>query len=94
VLNNGQASLASSSINMTATYLYNHSMPGHLLARGASPDAQYWEFSVTGDGDDQWEPGEVLEVLVVSPAYSFAPGDYELKMLLYNGAVVQYSYAI
>lgn len=94
VLNNGQSSLGLSAIDMTVAYLYNHSMPAHLLVQGVAPTAQYWEYTVAGNGDDTWEPGEVLEVRVVSPAYSFEQGDYTLKMLLYNGAVVQYRFTI
>jgi archaellum component FlaG (FlaF/FlaG flagellin family) len=94
VLNNGQSTLESSTINMTVAYLNNHSMPGNLLSRDASSTAQYWDYAVTGNGDDQWAPGEVLEVRVVSPACGFEPGDYKLKMLLYNGAVVQYGFTI
>jgi archaellum component FlaG (FlaF/FlaG flagellin family) len=94
VLNNGQSSLATSVITMSAVYLDNHTMPGNLLARGVNTSVQYWDFVVTGDGDDQWEPGEMLEVHVVSPTYSFAPGDYKLKLLLYNGAVAQYGFTI
>jgi archaellum component FlaG (FlaF/FlaG flagellin family) len=94
VLNNGKASMAPSRINMTVAYLYNQSMPAHLLVQGISSSAQYWEYAVTGNGDSQWEPGEVLEVSVISPGYDFAPGEYTLKMLLYNGAVVQYRFTI
>jgi archaellum component FlaG (FlaF/FlaG flagellin family) len=94
VLNNGKSSLGTSAINLSAVYLDNQTMPGNLLARDASTSAQYWDYVVTGDGDDQWEPGEMLEVGVVSPVYSFGPGDYQLKMLLYNGAVVQYGFTI
>jgi archaellum component FlaG (FlaF/FlaG flagellin family) len=94
VLNNGETSLAPSAINMTVAYLYNNTMPAGLLVRGVSPTAQYWEYTITGDIDQRWGPGEVLEVRVLSPAYSFTRGDYKLKMLLYNGAVVQYSFTI
>jgi archaellum component FlaG (FlaF/FlaG flagellin family) len=94
VLNNGQSGIGTSAINMSVVYLNNQSMPGNLLVRGASTSAQYWDYVVTGDGDDQWGPGEMLEVRVVSPGYSFGPGDYKLKMLLYNGAVVQYRFTI
>ena len=36
----------------------------------------------------------MLEVSVVSPGYEFEPGEYTLKMLLYNGAAVQYRFTI
>jgi archaellum component FlaG (FlaF/FlaG flagellin family) len=94
VLNNGQSGIGTSAINMSAVYLDNQSLPGNLLVRGASASAQYWNYVVSGDGDDEWEPGEMLEVQVVSPAYGFGPGDYKLKMLLYNGAAVQYGFTI
>jgi archaellum component FlaG (FlaF/FlaG flagellin family) len=94
VLNNGEASLGPSVINMTIAYLSNRSMPGNILSRDASPTAQYWDYAITGNGDGQWDPGEVLEVRVMSPAYSFAPGEYTFKMLLYNMAVVQYGFTI
>jgi archaellum component FlaG (FlaF/FlaG flagellin family) len=94
VLNNGQSSLAPAAINMTVAYLSNHTMPGNILSRGAGTTAQYWDYAVTGNGDDQWDPGEVLVVRVVSPTYSFTPGDYTFKMLLYNSAVVQYGFTI
>jgi archaellum component FlaG (FlaF/FlaG flagellin family) len=94
VLNNGQSGIVASAINMSAVYLDNQSLPGNLLARGASTSSQYWDYVVTGDGDGEWEPGEMLEVVVVSPGYSIVPGDYQLKMLLYNGAAVQYGFTI
>jgi archaellum component FlaG (FlaF/FlaG flagellin family) len=94
VLNNGQASLGPSAINMTIVYLYNHSIPGQILARGASSADQYWDYAVTGNGDDQWDPGEVLEVRAISPAFDFRPGEYTFKMLLYNMAAVQFRFTI
>jgi archaellum component FlaG (FlaF/FlaG flagellin family) len=94
VLNNGKSGIGSSLINKTVAYLYNHSMPGYLLTQEVNPSAQYWEYTVTGNGDDEWAPGEVLELRVISPAYSFEPGDYKFKLLLYNGAVVQYGFTI
>jgi archaellum component FlaG (FlaF/FlaG flagellin family) len=94
VLNNGQSDIGTSAINMSGVYLDNQSLPGNLLARGVSTSVQYWDYVVDGDGDDQWEPGEMLFIGVVSPAYSFEPGDYKLKLLLYNGAVVQYGFTI
>jgi archaellum component FlaG (FlaF/FlaG flagellin family) len=94
VLNNGKASLGMPTINMTVVYLNNHSMPANILAAGTSSSAQYWDYALTGNGDGQWGPGEVLEVRVVSPAYNLEPGDYTFKMLLYNGAVVQYGFTI
>jgi len=94
VLNNGKMSLAPPAINMTVAYINNHTSPAGVLKQGVSPAEQYWDYTIAGDPDDKWDPGEVLEVSVVSPAYSFTPGDYRLKMLLYNGAVVQYSFTI
>ena len=52
VLNNGEATLAPSAINLTVAYLYNHSMPAHMLAQGVSPTDQYWVYAVSGNGDD------------------------------------------
>jgi archaellum component FlaG (FlaF/FlaG flagellin family) len=94
VLNNGHSDIGGSAIAMTAIYLDNQTRPGNLLVRGVDASAQYWDYVLTGDGDDQWEPGEMLEVNVVSPGYSFTPGDYKLKLLLYNGAVGQYGFTI
>jgi archaellum component FlaG (FlaF/FlaG flagellin family) len=94
VLNNGRSEIGTSAIDMSAVYLDNQTLPGNLLARGVDASAQYWEYVVTGDGNGEWDPGEMLELTVVSPAYSFTPGDYKLKLLLYNGASEQYGFTI
>lgn len=94
VLNNGQSEIGTPAIDMSAVYLDNQTLPGNLLVRGVDASAQYWEYVVTGDGDGEWDPGEMLELTVVSPAYSFVPGDYKLKLLLYNGAGEQYGFTI
>lgn len=94
VLNGGETSLSPATINMTVAYLDNETMPGHVVAPGATPAGQYWTYAISGGTDANWDPGEVLEVRVVSPSYGFAPGSYRLKLLLYNGAVVQYRFTI
>jgi len=94
VLNNGKNGIGPSQINMTATYLNNDTAPDNLLPREASESSPYWYYTITGDADGSWDPNDVLDVYVVSPASGFASGEYQFRMLLNNGAVVQYRFTI
>lgn len=94
VLNNGRVSLSPYAINLTAVYLDNDTSSANLLAQGAAQPAECWDYTIAGDAGNAWAPGAVLQVRAYSPACPFAPGDYVLKMMLYDGATVQYSFTI
>ncbi|OPY27777.1 MAG: hypothetical protein A4E28_01844 [Methanocella sp. PtaU1.Bin125] len=99
LLNNGKGSLSESTIDLSVVYLGNASMPSNRLPLGGSGAGQYWNYTnigrnVTGDTDGHWDPGETLVVSLVSPGYSFAPGEYEMKMILYNNALCQYRFRV
>jgi len=99
MLNNGKGSLGESTINMSVVYLGNESMPSNRLTLGDSGAGQYWNYNnigrdIAGDTDGNWDPGETLVVSLVSPGYSFAPGEYEIKMILYNNALCQYRFRV
>lgn len=99
ILNNGKGILAESTINMSVLNLGNESMPSNMLSLGDSGAGQYWNYTNIGrdsggDTDGNWDPGETLVVSVVSPDYGFAPGEYQLKMIMYNNALCQYRFSV
>ena len=94
VLNNGKNSLPTSAINMTVAYLYNVATPGDRLTFGPDSDRPWWSYAISGDADGTWGPGDTLVVTVTSPNHDFTPGDYQFRMLLYNGARVEYRFNV
>jgi archaellum component FlaG (FlaF/FlaG flagellin family) len=94
VLNNGKNSLPASTINLTVAYLGNVTAPVGLLMSGQDPDSPWWSYAISDVADENWDPGDTLVITVVSPRYDFAPGDYRFRLLLYNGASVEYRFNI
>ncbi len=94
VLNNGKTSLPESLINMTVAYLGNATAPAGLLAFGDDPDQPWWSYAISGAADQSWDPRDTIVITVTSPQYDFTPGDYRFRMLLYNGAAVEYRFNI
>jgi len=94
VMNNGHSSMGAAQINQTVAYLNNDTAPMNNLQFGASEGSQYWSYTITGPADGSWDPDDVLEISVANPDGGFASGEYQFRMLLNNGAVVQYRFTI
>lgn len=99
VLNNGKGSLSEPTVNLSVVYLGNGSLPSSLLPLGDRGTGQYWNYTNigrdgSGDTDGHWDPGETLVISIVSPDYSFTPGEYRMKMILYNNALCQYGFRV
>jgi len=95
VLNTGKVSLPCSRINMTALYLSNTTYPSQLirLSPEAETGAPSWTYAISGTTDGSWDPGDTL-TMNVSNYGPFTPDNYQLKLILYNGAIIQYNFQV
>ncbi|MHC1628809.1 MAG: hypothetical protein ACXQTI_08265 [Candidatus Nezhaarchaeales archaeon] len=57
--------------------------------------APYWTFSLASDFDHDgaWDPSETIEIDVIWDT-TLAPGDYYVKLILYNGVSDDYYFSI
>jgi flagellar protein FlaG len=89
VKNDGSTRIPESRIAYTDVYFGDR---GHMIKASAnSSEAFRWTYALDDiNGDDDWGPGETLQITVTDGAgTSFTAGDHEVKLVLYNAASIE-----